>query len=143
MTRTLIAAFVAALTLAVPATSLAAPAPATAHVDLTIKSDTEHGKKGADGKWHDAYLPAKFTIHSGQTVVVTIHNYDDAYHTFTAKRLGLNVVVRGGSATKPSVTTFTFRAGKPGTYLWHCLANCDGWAMDRVGFMAGRVTVVA
>jgi plastocyanin len=135
----------AASALAVAA-SLAGPAFAThgASVDrvsLAIKSDTEHAKKGADGKWHDAYLPGAFAVESGDKVVVTIRNYDAAAHTFTSARLGLDVVITGGSATHPSVTTFTFTAPKAGTYTWRCLGNCDAWAMSHVGFMKGRITV--
>ena len=112
-------------------------------VSLAIKSDTEHAKKGSDGKWHDAYLPAAFTAKSGDKVVVTIRNYDPAPHTFTSTKLHLNVVLKSGSATRPSVTTFTFTAPKPGTYTWQCLGNCDSWAMNHLGFMKGRITVTA
>jgi len=112
-------------------------------VSLAIKSDAERARKGPDGKWHDAYLPAAFSISSGDKVVVTIRNYDAAPHTFTARKLHLNVVIKSGSATHPSVTTFAFRAPKTGTYTWQCLGNCDPWAMHHLGFMKGRITVTA
>jgi plastocyanin len=143
----------AASLLAVLATLLALSAPVAAtaahagtppaRVALTIKSDTEHAKKGPDGKWHDAYLPARFTVHSGARVTVTIRNYDDAPHTFTSPGLHLNVKIKPGSASKPSLTTFTFIAPKAGKYVWTCTAACDPWAMTHYGFMLGRVTVVA
>jgi heme/copper-type cytochrome/quinol oxidase subunit 2 len=120
--------------------ALAAP-PATRHVTLTIKSDAEHAKKGSDGKWHDAYLPGNFTIKAGARVVVTVRNYDDAAHTFTAPGLKLDVKIKGGSATHPSTTTFSFVAWTRGTFSWHCEEDCDGWAMTHHGYMRGRVTV--
>jgi len=123
--------------------AVAAPAVHVDRVALTIKSDTQHAKKDANGKWHDAYLPAAFSATTGDKVVVTIRNHDPAPHTFTAKKLGLNVVVKPGSAAHPSVTTFTFTAPKAGSYTWQCLANCDPWAMNHLGFMKGLVTVRA
>lgn len=124
--------------------STAAPA-RTEDVRLAIKSDVEHGKRGPDGKWHDAFLPADFTVHAGDKVVVTVANYDDGSHSFTSTTLGpVNVSIPGGSATKPSETTFTFTApSQPGTYSWYCAMPCDPWAMAHVGFMRGDVTVTA
>ena len=57
-------------------TAVAAPAVHVDRVALTIKSDTQHAKKDANGKWHDAYLPAAFSARTGDKVVVTIRNYD-------------------------------------------------------------------
>lgn len=111
-------------------------------VKLTIKSDEEHGKKGSDGNWHDAFLPADFTVSAGATVRVTVYNYDDMPHSFTAGQLGTDVTIPGGSEDKPSVTTFTFRAPQQaGSYEWYCAMPCDPWAMDHDGYMRGRVTV--
>ena len=131
----------AAAALAVPL-ALARPAPAVRQVALAIKSDTEHAKKGPDGKWHDAYLPAAFTVHSGQKVKVTISNYDPAVHTFTSAKLGLDVKIAPGAASHPRTTTFTFTAPKPGSYTWQCLGRCDSWAMTHLGYMMGVVRVV-
>lgn len=111
-------------------------------VSLVIKSDEEHAKKGPEGEWHDAYLPADFTIKAGATVQVVVQNYDEAGHTFTASGLGTNQMIAAGSATKPSTTTFTFTApAKKGQYEWHCMMPCDPWAMAHDGFMTGFVTV--
>jgi nitrous oxide reductase len=132
------AAFAVALPLAASAGSTVAQP-----VALVIKSDTEHGKKGPDGKWHDAYLPGGFTVKAGRNVKVTIRNYDDAIHTFTAAGLGLNVQVRPGSAAHPSLTTFTFKASKPGSYIFRCMGMCDPFAMTHMGYMMGTVRVVA
>jgi hypothetical protein len=137
------AAAVAALGASTTSVAVAAPAGTAQHVALTIKSDTQHARKGPDGKWHDAFLPAAFSTRVGRTVVVTIRNYDSAVHTFSSPGLGLNVIVKGGSGSHPSVTRFMFRAGRPGTYTWRCLGGCDPWAMSHLGFMKGRITVSA
>ena len=129
--------------LAVPIAGIAATsAPSAQTVALAIKSDTEHARKGPDGKWHDAYLPAGFTVRAGRTVRVTLSNYDTAPHTFTAPGLRVNVIVAAGSAARPATATFTFTASKAGSYRWRCLGNCDPWAMSHLGFMTGIVRVV-
>jgi len=111
-------------------------------VKLTIKSDEEQGKLGSDGSWHDAFLPADFSVKAGETVQVTVYNYDDMPHTFTAMGLGTNVEIAAGSEEKPSRTTFTFRAPqKAGSYEWYCALPCDPWSMAHFGFMKGHVTV--
>ena len=113
----------------------------TQHVTIVIKSDTEHGKKGPDGKWHDAFLPASFSVQRGAKVTVTVLNYDDSMHTFDVPGMHVNQMIMGGSASKPHKTTFTFTAAKAGKFLWHCDPKCDPWAMHHVGFMRGYVTV--
>ncbi len=111
-------------------------------VKLVIKSDEEHGKKGSDGNWHDAFLPADFSVKAGETVRVTVFNYDDMPHSFTSAQLGTNATIPGGSEDKPSETTFTFHAPqKAGSYEWYCAIPCDPWAMAHDGFMKGHVTV--
>lgn len=117
-------------------------------VTLKIKSDTEKGKLGSDGKYHDAYLPANFTIHAGDSVTVTVYNYDDSPHSFTSPTLdpgdGINQTIKGGSETKPSKTVFTFTApSTTGKYMWWCAMPCDPWAMSHIGYMRGYVTVSA
>jgi membrane fusion protein, multidrug efflux system len=111
-------------------------------VKLTIKSDEEEGKKGSDGQWHDAFLPADFSVKAGATVKVTVYNYDDMPHTFTSPGLGANVEIAPGSEDKPSKTTFTFKApAKAGSYEWYCALPCDPYSMVHFGFMKGHVTV--
>ncbi|MBS1886412.1 MAG: hypothetical protein JSU06_04410 [Actinobacteria bacterium] len=111
-------------------------------VDVVIKSDEEHARRGPEGTWHDAFLPASFTVRPGATVKVTFHNYDEGEHTFTSMPLGLNFKIPGGSARHPKSTTFTFRApDHRGTFLWYCAMPCDPWAMSHVGYMRGYVTV--
>jgi plastocyanin len=129
-------------------TATAPAAQKTEAVKLTIKSDDEHGKRGPDGKWHDAYLPANFTVHAGDKVTVTVDNYDEGSHTFTSSTLTtagvMNVMIPAGSEKSPHTTTFTFTApATAGKYLWWCAMPCDPWAMSHIGYMRGYVTVVA
>ena len=111
-------------------------------VKVTVKSDEEEGKKGTDGAWHDAFLPADFSVKAGAIVKVTVYNYDDMPHTFTSTGLGTNVEIAPGSEDKPSKTTFTFKApDKAGSYEWYCALPCDPYSMVHFGFMKGHVTV--
>jgi hypothetical protein len=115
---------------------------ASDEVKIVVKSDEEHGKKGADGNWHDAFLPGDFSVKAESTVHVVVENYDDAEHSFTAPGLGTNATIAGGSEAKAAVTTFTFRApAKAGRYEWFCAIPCDPWAMNHDGFMRGFVSV--
>lgn len=111
-------------------------------VKLLVKADEEHAKKGPEGSWHDAYLPADFTVTPGERVTVHVYNYDEGKHSFTSPELGVNVTIAGGSEKTPKETTFTFTApAKAGSYQWFCDYPCDPWAMAHEGFMQGRVTV--
>jgi plastocyanin len=113
-------------------------------VILNVKSDSEHGKRGPDGSWHDAFLPADFTVHAGSAVTVTVYNYDDMPHSFTSPSLGVDQTIPGGSISTPAKTTFIFTApSKPGGYQWWCALPCDPWAMAHNGYMRGYVTVSA
>ncbi len=121
----------------------AATAPAVEGVKLVVKSDEEHAKKGPEGTWHDAFLPADFTVKAGATVRVTVYNYDEGPHSFTSPELGANASIPAGSESSPSKTTFTFHAPqKAGSYEWYCAMPCDPWAMEHLGFMKGDVKVV-
>ena len=74
---------------------------------------------------------------------VTVYNYDEGEHTFTAPGLGTNVAIAPGSKSKPKVTIFTFHApAKTGRYEWLCAIPCDPWAMNHDGYMRGYVSVV-
>jgi plastocyanin len=113
-------------------------------VSMSMKSDTEHGRKGPDGKWHDAAVPASFAVHPGDQVTLTVENYDSSPHTFTSPALGAATIVPAGSQSNPSVTKVTFTApSKPGRYLWYCNLPCDPFAMVTIGYMRGYVTVAA
>ncbi len=133
---------------ATAASSEEAVTPAPEAVTLVIKSDEEKGKKGSDGAWHDAYLPADFSVKAGATVEVTVYNYDDMPHTFTSPGLGVNARIAAGGETHPSKTTFTFQVPSKaatyqnaGSYEWYCALPCDPFSMTHYGFMKGHVTV--
>lgn len=111
-------------------------------VNLIVKSDEEHAKRGPEGTWHDAFLPADFSVDPGATVRVTVLNYDEGEHSFTSPMLGLNVTIAAGTPTEPAATTFTFTApAKTGSYMWFCAKPCDPWAMSHLGYMRGTVRV--
>jgi plastocyanin len=114
-------------------------------VKLAVKADVEHARRGPDGKWHDAFLPADFTVHAGAQVTVTVTNYDSGPHTFTSPSLGVNAIIPGGGTlTAPHQMTFTFTAPKKaGKYQWWCAVPCDPWSMAHNGYMRGFVTVAA
>jgi plastocyanin len=128
---------------AAPAKNVATP-PAPKTVKMLVKSDTEHAKRGPDGQWHDAFLPGDFSVKAGQSVTVTVSNYDDAPHSFNSPSLGVNETIGGGSEKAPHAVTFKFKApSKPGSYEWWCALPCDPWAMSHDGYMRGHVTVIA
>jgi plastocyanin len=113
-------------------------------VKLVMKSDTEKAEKGPDGQYHDAVLPGNFTIHAGDRVTVTVYNYDDMPHSFTATDLSVNQTIRAGSENAPSKTTFTFTAPtSAGKYQWWCSMPCDPYSMSTDGLMKGTVNVAA
>lgn len=113
------------------------------HVHIVVKSDAQHAKKGSDGKWHDAFLPASFKVKAGAKVVVSVVNYDDMPHSFHSAGLKTNDIIMPGS-DKGVTTTFSFVAPKKaGSYAWRCDPKCDPWAMKHVGFMKGFVRVTA
>jgi plastocyanin len=128
----------------VAATQTAA-AVAPQNLTIKVKADNEHGRMGPDKQWHDAFLPADFTVHAGATVHVTVVNYDGGPHTFTAPSMNINAIIPGGgSMNAPRTMSFTFTApSAPGTYQWWCAVPCDPWAMSHDGYMRGHVTVVA
>lgn len=125
------------------AASAPAAAPAPTSVKMIVKSDSEHGKKGPDGAWHDAFLPADWTVRAGQKVSVTVLNYDNGPHTFTSPTLGVNAVLPAATGNTPGQKTFTFTAPQAGSYQWWCTDPCDPWAMGHQGYMQGTVTVSA
>lgn len=104
------------------------------------------GKKGPDGKMHDAYI-GKTTIKAtvGEKVTVTVKNTDGGAHSFTAPGLKVNEVFPGNKTT-----TFSFTVKKTGKFQWFCDIPCDSeaghWAMSdthRPGYMGGTVVVTA
>jgi plastocyanin len=149
------------------AASTAAPAKT---IVLAMKPDA---KVGSDGGKHDALLPsADLTVKAGQTVRLTISNYDDMPHSFTSPGLakgatvpaglqqmqgtpqdvkvmpmpgmGVSRDIPGAVKGRPSTVTITFTApSKAGTYIWYCRLPCDAWAMAHDGDMRVHVTVTS
>ena len=123
-----------------------------ADVSMVVQGDST---LGPDGLLHDAFAPCNFTVYAGQTVNLTIINYDNGQHSFTSTTLNVNFQVPASQTNGvPTVTTFQFTETQPGTYRWWCTDPCDtdagGWAMttgsdgqpDQIGFMGGFVTVL-
>lgn len=124
----------------------AAPAsssPAVVQVKLSVNAPPLGGVTGPDHQVHDAFVPATFTMKVGTTYDVTVTNYDDMPHTWTAPDLNVNAQITPGSESKPSVTHFTITPTKAGTFEWFCATPCDGWAMTHSGYMRGSVAVTA
>lgn len=137
----------AVLALAACGTAVSANAPASP-ADVQTVSMTVIGsvKLGPDGKMHDAFTPADFTVTQNRPVKVTVYSYDDAPHSVTASDLQLNAMIAPSTQKGvPAVTTFSFTPTKTGKFLWNCDLPCDGdadgWAMANPGFMSGYITV--
>jgi plastocyanin len=127
-----------------PGAEAPSAAASTVHkVTLSVNPQPLGGVKAPDGKVHDAFVPAAFTMKVGQTYKVTVLNYDDMPHTWTSDSLGVNVNISPGTDSSPSRTTFTIHPTKAGSFLWYCATPCDSWAMAHDGYMRGHVTVVA
>ena len=122
-----------------PATVSHAARPTQA-ITILVKSDSEHAKKGPDGKWHDAFLPADFAVKAGQKTTVTILNYDNGPHSLVSPSLNLNVQIPAAKGAKPGRVSFRFTASKAGRYDWWCGSPCDPWAMTHDGYMRGFIT---
>ncbi len=138
-----VATYLGVLQVARGAASPAAGKTPTAHLTTTILPGM---KLGPDHRLHDAFSPANFRVVAGERVDLTILNYDNMPHSFTASGLGLNVTAAGSPRTGvPGVTVVHFTVSRPGTYSWQCVLPCDlgagGWAMSHAGFMTGSVVV--
>ena len=115
----------------------------SANVTLKIDSGPLGGTYGPNGQVVDSFSPALFAVPAGETVHVTVYNYDTAWHTFTAPSLGLNVwFTPHVSDSQPSKTTFTFTAPRAGYYQWNCATPCDPFSMATAGYMEGYVHAV-
>lgn len=107
---------------------------------ILVKADDQHGRKGPDGKWHDAFLPADFSVPVGRTTTITIVNYDGSAHSMVSASLGLMVEIPAAKGSKPGRVTFTIKPKIAGKYDWWCGSPCDRWAMTHDGYMRGYIT---
>lgn len=113
-------------------------------VYITIKDGLQYAS--SDGKLHDSYSPANFSVQAGIPVKVTVYNYDSGSHSLTSSALGLNEVFKGAAKQgDPSVTTFTFTPATTGQFTWKCVIPCDGgvtsYSMTHQDYMTGDITV--
>jgi len=92
------------------------------------------GKKGPEGKLHDAFTVTNFAVTVGQPLYLKIDNTDTVPHSITAPEAGVNIVV------KPGTHTYKLVVYKPGRFEWHCIFPCDPWSMEHVGYMRGYIT---
>ncbi len=118
-------------------------APNVVQVKLEIDPQPLGGVKGSDGLVHDAFVPSSFTMTVGTTYDVTIYNYEMMSHSWTSPVLNVSAVEPAGSPSSPTITHFTIKPTKAGTFQWFCALPCDKWAMARNGFMRGYVNVKA
>jgi plastocyanin len=136
-------AAVAALAVSAAGTAAAKPSSSTPRVTILVKSDDEHAKKGPDGKWHDAFLPANPVVRAGIKTTITFVNYDGGVHSMVAPGLGLNVKIPAAKGSTPGRVTITLDAKKAGSYDWWCGSPCDPWSMTHNGYMRGSIKVKA
>lgn len=134
-------------------TSSSSGTPKGVHFGMIVEGHSG-GVLGSDNKTHDTMMPENFTVYVGQTVTITVQNFDEGPHTITNAALGIDFQIPGRTAVGvPSSTTFTFTPTKTGTYFWYCRLPCDagqgGWAMlayngnpVRAGWMGGYITVL-
>lgn len=136
-------AAVAALAVSAAGTASAKPVKHGASLTIVVKSDDEHAKKGPDGKWHDAFLPAYPVVTAGVKTQITFVNYDNGAHSMIAPGLGLNVQIPAAKGSTPGRVTISLKAAKAGRYDWWCGSPCDPWAMTHNGYMRGSIVVTA
>ena len=116
----------------------------------------DEGLVGSDGNKHDTfYALGETSVRVGQEVTISVANFDDVPHSFTAPELGINIMLQPAKGKDdPTIGTYTFTASKVGKFRWFCAIPCDtdtdGWAMNAgpkgIGvddFLAGYVTVSA
>jgi plastocyanin len=129
-------------------TATAAPIalPAGAKVEqikLEIDPPPLDGVRNPLGEIVDGYVPASFTMTAGDTVEVTVANYDAFPHTWTSPSLGVDASIAPGSPTSPTITRFLIHPKEAGTFAWQCETPCNAWSMSHVGYMKGFVKVVS
>lgn len=112
-------------------------------VQLVVNPQPLGGVRNPGGEVVDGFVPATFRMRMGVPVAVTVLNYDDMPHTWTAAALGVDAAIPAGSASSPSTTTFVIEPRTAGTFEWRCTTPCDAWAMAHDGYMRGTVKVAA
>ncbi len=135
------------------ATTSTVQAPAYANVAMVVKDGWLNAS--ADKLLHDAFAPTNITVYFGQTVNLTIVNFDQSPHSFTSKgypnTLGVDVLISGASGIGwPTTTHVQFKPSAVGVYKWWCAIPCDDYAMAASmhppglpGYMGGYMIVIA
>jgi len=108
---------------AYPAELPAAPAGAVAHVNLVLKDitvDIAPGVKYAAWAWAGGAPGPVIHVREGQLVKVTLTNDGAIPHSvdFHAARIAPNVAF--GDVAPGKSVSYTFRAGDPGVFMYHC-----------------------
>jgi len=147
----------AAVLLASPAAKGASQPQVPAYLQLPARVNMvimPSGRLGPDRKMHDAFTPTDFSAIAGQTIVVTVYNYDTMPHSITTPGMmayggmmsggtsggmmgatsqsstagvHLNLIIPAAPKVGvPSIKTYSFRVTTPGTYHWLCVLPCDG-----------------
>lgn len=135
-----------------PASTVSSDTAKYADITLLVQSDLT---LGPDNQAHDSFVPCNFTVYAGQTVNLTVVNYDNGDHSFTSPSLNVAFQIPGSQTTGvPAVSHFQFTEAQAGVYRWWCTDPCDtdagGWAMTtgsdgqpgQIGYMGGFVTVL-
>jgi hypothetical protein len=115
-----------------PSTVLVVPAHQL--VSVTIRNfDLDPTPEPPDSPYARVRGTAGGVAYADGTAYTSLDRTDIA-HTFTIKRLGLNVPIPGDSANGERYVsvTFRFRTGAAGAYAWGCFAPC-GDGPDRHG----------
>jgi heme/copper-type cytochrome/quinol oxidase subunit 2 len=95
------------------------------------------GKRGPEGKLHDAFTVTEFRVTVGKPLYLKIDNTDTVPHSITAPEAGVNIIV------EPGVHTYTLEVNKAGRFEWHCIFPCDPWSMEHIGYMRGYIVATA
>ena len=112
-------------------------------VVLLIDPPPDGGLTNPRGQLVDAFIPSDFSVRTGSPVRLTIYNYDDTPHTFTATGLSVDAVIPPALPTGPGNVTDGFTPTVTGSFPWHCRVQCNKWSMARAGYMRGVVRVMA
>lgn len=80
----------------------------------------------SNGVGHNEHVTVpNLAVEPGLPVRITFTNYTRAFHTFTAKGLGVSALIRPGHGSTPAKTVVTFTAHKYGLFDWVCLICPD------------------
>ncbi len=115
----------------------AAPAVAPAAAKTISLMVGPEWKLGPDGKKHDAFSKADFTVKVGQALLLKITNKDDVPHGINSPAAGVSI------AAQPGTHTYTLLVKTAGKFQWFCPLPCDSFSMSHDGYMMGYITASA